>query len=59
MDPKTLKVGDRITHPDFNEGEILHVGDPVEQFGVVIMWDRQGDDTWQVDDNRWEQVLLA
>jgi hypothetical protein len=57
MDPRTLKRQDRISHPDFGEGVI--VGPDFTHEEVGIEWDRQGFDSWRLDDSRWEQVLLA
>jgi hypothetical protein len=60
MDPYTLKIGDRLQHPDFGEGT-LESRDSLDGRSLVyrIEWDRQGDDGWTANDNRWEQVELA
>lgn len=55
MDPSTLKQSDRISHSDFGEGAINYVCFDE----VCIDWDRQGCDSWEPGDHRWEQVELA
>lgn len=57
MDPRNLKRGDRIEHPDFGEGE--HVALDAGNWLHAINWDRQGFDAWHPYDKRWEQVLLV
>lgn len=52
MDPRTLKFGDRIQHPDFGDGTAAAFASDA----VQIEWDRRGSDIWTMDDPRWEQV---
>lgn len=61
MDPKTLRFGDRIQHPDFGEGVATFQRPALlpQPAAIEIDWDKQGQDTWPIDDKRWEQVLLA
>jgi hypothetical protein len=57
MDPSTLKLGDRISHPDFGEGTVVAGNLTAEH--TIIEWDRQGRGRFADDDKRWEQVELC